>query len=105
MSDKDAKPPMKWIESPDGVCEIYANTLHTTWSLDDVRIRLAQLVDSPETPNPGPDFLGAAEERAAVTLSWRNAKVLRDELSGVIENYERTNGPIRLDVKMPSSVS
>lgn len=70
MSNKDqGKPPIHWVESPDGVYEIYANMAHITYSLDDLRIRLAQLVPHPETRNPGEKYVAVAEERAAVTLT------------------------------------
>jgi hypothetical protein len=58
MSDKGISPPypvLRWIKSPDGICEVYANAVHVTWTQDDVRIRLGQLVNDPETPNPGTD--------------------------------------------------
>lgn len=102
MSEKKE---IRWIKSPNGVCEVYANLSHLMWSLDDVRIRLGQLIDSPETPNPGEGFIAAAEERAAVTISWRGAKIIRDQLTTLIENFENTNGPINVDVKLPPSIS
>ena len=90
-----------WVKSPDGVFEVYANVSHMVWSLDDVRIRLGQLIDSPKTPNPGPDFTAVAEERVAVTFTWRNAVLLRNQLSILIDAYEKDNGPIKIDVKLP----
>jgi hypothetical protein len=107
MNDSNTDQPkkqMQWIESADGVFEVYANLMHITWSVDDVRIRLAQMVNSPETPNPGEGFQGVAQERAAVTFSWRGAKILRDELISAIENFEATNGPINVDIRLPGSV-
>lgn len=95
------RPPAQWIKSPHGVCEVYANEVHLMWSLDDVRIRVGQLINSPETPNPGKNFLAAVEERAAITFSWRAAKAIRDKLTSAIENYEKTNGEIDLNVKLP----
>ena len=104
MTDQEKKnTPISWIKSPDGIFEIYANMSHMVWSLDDVRIRLGQIIDSPETPNPGPDFKAVTEERAAVTFTWRAAVLLRDQLSRLIESYEATNGPIKVDVKLPPS--
>jgi hypothetical protein len=101
---KDAKK-LPWVKSPNGVFEVYANNLHLTWSIDDVRIRLAQVVDNPETPDPGSSFRGAAEERAAITMSWRLAAMLRNQLSNAIENYEKTNGPININAKLaPSTI-
>jgi hypothetical protein len=96
---------LPWVESPDGIVEVYANAVHLTWSLDDVRIRLAQVVVDRETPNPGTDFRGVNEERAAVTLSWRMAKLLRDQLAAAIEQFEKTNGPIKLGLQLPPSIS
>ncbi len=106
MNESNSEPNKKieWIKPEEGVFDVYANTAHMTWSLDDVRVRFAQLVDSPETPNPGDKFVGVAEERVAVTFAWRNAVIFRDSLSALIENYEKTNGPIKTDVKLPPSV-
>ena len=53
--------------------------------------------------DPGDKYVGVAEEGAAVTLSWRNAKIFRNNLSAVIDNFEKTNGEIKLDVKLPPS--
>lgn len=97
-------PPVPWVKSPNGIAEVYANVMHVTWSRDDVRIRLAQMIDSPTTPNPGAGFQGAAEERAAVTFSWRLAKIARDSLAAAIENFEKTNGPIEVDIKLPGDL-
>jgi hypothetical protein len=99
----DEKPPIHWIESPEGVFEVYANLAHITWSLDDLRIRLAQLVPSPETRDPGDEYTAIAEERAAITLTWRNAKIFRDQLSDVIKRFEDDNWEIQTKVKLPRS--
>lgn len=97
----DEKPPMDWVKVPGGVAEVYANSFHATWTKDDVRVRLAQVIDSPETPNPGSTFIGINEERAAVTFSWRNAKILRNQLAQIVEQYEKANGEIKVDVTLP----
>lgn len=100
----NAPPTIGWIKSEDGICEVYANAVHITWSLDDVRIRLAQLVNSPATPNPGPSFVAVAEERAAISLSWRSAKILRDGLTTALAAFEKLNGPIKVDVILPANI-
>jgi hypothetical protein len=111
MSDTKAdikttnKKPPDWITPEEGVFDVYANTAHLTWSLDDVRVRFAQLINSPETPNPGTSFSGVAEERVAVTFSWRNAVIFRNGLSQLIESYEKVNGPIKVDIKLPPSMN
>jgi hypothetical protein len=94
------KPEAPWIKSADGVVEVYANNLHLVWTLDDVRIRLAQLVDDPEKPTPSIGYNGVSVERAAVTLPWRAAKQLRDSLTRVISAHESLNGEIVTDVKL-----
>ena len=100
LDDKPTKP-IKWVKSPNGVFEVYANMVHIVWSKDDMRIRLGQIIDSPQTPNPGPEFEAVSEERAAVTLSWREAVLLRKNLNQLIEAYEKINGEIKLEVKLP----
>lgn len=97
--------PLPWVKSPNGVFNVYANSVHITWSVDDLRLRLGQVVDAPGTPNPGKDFRGAIEERAAVTISWRMAKALRDQLTAAIGNYEKTNGTIKIDAKLPPNLA
>lgn len=107
MGDKSTGPAMaqlQWIESPEGVFEVYANAMHITWTVDDLRIRLAQIVNNPDTPNPGAGFLGVAEERAAVTFSWRGAKVLLDQLNTAIQHFEKLNGPIKVDLALPTNL-
>jgi hypothetical protein len=103
MSDNKEQEIIPWIKAPGGIVEVYANNLHIMWSKDDVRIRLAQMIPSPETLDPGVDFQGANEERAAVTLTWRLAKVLRDSLSRAIDGYEKVNGEINIDIQLPPS--
>jgi hypothetical protein len=95
----------EWIAPQEGVFDVYANSAHLTWSLDDVRVRFAQLVNSPDTPNPGADFASVAEERVAVTFSWRNAVIFRNGLSKLIESYEKVNGPVKVDIKLPPSMN
>jgi hypothetical protein len=92
----------EWIGSPSGVLEIYANSANLQWTLDDVRVRLAQLITSPDHRTPGSVFTAVNEERAAITFSWRNAKLLRNQLTNLIESYEKVNGEIVIDIKLAS---
>jgi hypothetical protein len=101
QNEKNPSKPIGWVKSPNGVQEFYANMSHITWTLDDLRIRLGQLVDSPETPNPGGGFKAVAEERTAITFSWRAAVMLRDQLIALVKAYEDLNGPIKTDLKLP----
>ena len=69
--------------------EIYSNYLHASWTLFDVRVQLGQLVPARDRPK---DFV--VEEKAAVTISWSQAKNLRDLLADLVASYEETNGEI-----------
>lgn len=100
---EQARPNVKWVRSPEGVFETYANQTHLSWSLDDVRLRFAQIGESDESLTPGATFVAVNVEKAAITLSWRNAKILHAQLAQVISNYERVNGDIELQVKLASS--
>ncbi|MHB1672616.1 MAG: DUF3467 domain-containing protein [Acidobacteriaceae bacterium] len=100
MSDGE-NPKTKWVKSPLGVAEYYVNTSLVMWSLDDVRFRLGQLVNA-EDNSSNEDFKAVAQERAAVTMSWRNAKMLRNQLMQLIKLYEDTNGEINVDVNLPA---
>ena len=56
----------------------------------DVRVRLGELV-----PDPTGEQMFLADERAAVTFSWPEAKVLANTLTQLVASYERTNGEIK----------
>jgi hypothetical protein len=101
--DEDVIPKLPWTKSPAGVIEIYANMAHVTWTLDDLRVRLGQVIDSPDTPNPGAGFKGITQERAAVTFTWRNAKLLSDQLTRAIDAYEKVNGDIKVELVLPEA--
>ena len=100
---EDKKPPIEWIKPPEGIPEYYANMVNIMWSLDDVRFKIGQLVDGPKNPTPGADFRAVALASAGVTLSWRNAKLLRDDLIQLIDSYEKVNGEIVKSVVLAPS--
>jgi hypothetical protein len=98
------KTPIHWVPAPGGVLDIYANLAAIQWSLDDVRVRLAQMVNSPETPNPGDDIVAIAQEKAAITVTWRGAKIMAERLAEAVKSYERVNGEILVDLELPKSL-
>jgi len=102
--NENKESPLHWFPAPGGVLEIYANMATLQWSLDDVRVRLAQIINSPETPDPGADLIPIAQEKVAVSVSWRGAKIMRDNLARAIEAYEKVNGEIVVDIKLPGSL-
>jgi uncharacterized protein DUF3467 len=97
---KKAKSNIKWVRPPEGVFEAYSNQTHLSWSLDDIRLRFAQIGLSDESLTPGDAFVSVNIEKAAITLSWRNAKILHDQLAQIIGNYEKENGEINLKPKL-----
>jgi hypothetical protein len=100
---ENKKPPIQWVEPPEGVTEYYANMVNLLWSLDDVRFKIGQLVDPSEKAAPGANFRPVALASAAVTLSWRNAKLLRDDLIALVNSYEKVNGEIVTSIVLAPS--
>lgn len=94
--EKDEK--IQIVRSAAGMAEYYSNYASLNWNPYDVRIRFAQVVANQETT--GDDAVATVEERAAITLSWAEAKKLRDLLDEVIKRYEKVNGEIK-PVQLP----
>jgi len=90
------------IEYPDdGVFETYANVVNMNWTPHDVRLRFAELIQVANEDRPNwVNQHGVIMERAAVTLPWHQAKILRDLLDGVIKSYEEINGELK-PIKLP----
>ena len=54
------------------------------------------------SPNDLRAFGFVVEEGASVTMSWPQAKALRNALNDTVERYEKTNGMIDLEnLKLP----
>jgi hypothetical protein len=95
-----AKIPLE--EPEDGVFGAYSNVVNLNWTLTDVRIRFAELLQVPDEDRPTwENQHGVLLERVAVTMPWHQAKALRDMLDGVIKNYEKINGELK-PVKLPA---
>jgi hypothetical protein len=75
--------------------ELYSNNLFLHGSASDVRMLFLQAVSREGCMGPCEIEL---EQRAAVTVSWINAKKYRDALSRAIELHEAKNGEIRTDL-------
>ena|ERR1039458_6766597 len=91
------------LEEPeDGIFEAYSNVVNLNWTLTDVRIRFAELLQVPDEDRPTwENQHGVLLERAAVTMPWHQAKLLRDMLDGIIRNYEEINGELK-PIKLPA---
>ena len=98
-SQKEATSPnWKWIARRDGqIYDLYANMIHASWTLYDVRLRFGQLIP---TQDYTADFV--IEEQATVTMSWHEAKIARDALNELIARYEKTNGELKALKLVPS---
>lgn len=89
------------VEEPrEGVFMAYANVVNIGWTLDDVRIRFCELMNVSTDENPKfSEGVGVIQEKAAITLPWRQAKLLRDILNKLVSEFEDMNGemkPLRL---------
>lgn len=90
------------LEQPeDGVIAEYSNVVNLDWTLHDVRIRFAQLIQVPNDESPTwKNQHGVLDERVIVTMPWPQAKHLRNMLSALVKSYEDLNGEIK-PVKLP----
>jgi hypothetical protein len=94
------KVPLEYPE--DGIYETYANVVNANWTYDDVRLRFAELIQVPDEDRPNwENQHGVVMERAAITLPWRQVKLLRDLLDGIVKNYEEINGELK-PLKLPA---
>jgi len=91
------------LEEPEsGISETFSNVVNMNWTLTDVRIRFAQLLQVPDDDRPTwENQHGILLERVAVTIPWHVAKILRDNLDGIIKNYEEINGELKAP-KLPA---
>lgn len=88
----------KWIRREDSA-EVYSNLYFVNWSRTDLRIRFGQMIPTNDTSTK---VSFVVEEKAAVTMSWAQAKALRDSLNDAVERFEKTNGVIDLlNLKLP----
>jgi len=87
-----------WAKSKEPVPSIYANFMHVSWTLFDVRFQLGQLIPT----EPGVSNAFVAEECGAVVMAWPAVKAFRDNLIGLIDSYERTNGTIESSKLVPA---
>jgi len=95
-----AKVPLEQPE--DGVFEAYSNIVNLNWTPTDVRVRFAELIQVPDEDRPNwENQHGIMLERAAITIPWYQAKVLRDMLDGLLKNYEEINGELKR-TKLPT---
>jgi Protein of unknown function (DUF3467) len=90
MEQEQPKPKFEWVK-PKEVPEVYGNFFNVSWTLFDVRFLIGQLV--PKGQDQTSQFV--VEQRAAVTIAWAEAKVLRDILSELVAKYEQANGEIK----------
>jgi hypothetical protein len=86
-----------------GCSEVYSNQFSLGWTGRDIRILFSQLIVAPDDPAAVAGERGGwsnqrvkllAEDRAAVTTSWSDAKVLAGMLVEAIERFETLNGVI-----------
>jgi hypothetical protein len=93
------------LEQPeDGVFAAYSNLVNLDWTLYDIRIRFAELLQVPnDESSTWADQHPVMFERAVVTLPWHQAKLLCNSLAGVIQNYEALNGELK-PIKLPAWV-
>lgn len=96
MADNTDLSQVPLAEPEDGVFEAYSNIVNFDWTLTDVRLRFAQLIQVIGDDSP----LWNAQkkmsmERAVITIPWHQAKSLRDYLTTLVDAYEAVNGEMK----------
>jgi hypothetical protein len=81
----------KWSKPPLPKPELYTNFVPTSWTKFDVRFQLGLILPT----EPGVALNFEIEPQGAVTISWVQAKALRDVLTELVQIYEKTNGEIQ----------
>ena len=103
LTDEPTKPvKMEIVQPPGGVQHIYANFVSLGVTSHDMMIWFGKLYRVLDLPDAEP--LNRVEQRAAVSLSWSEAKHLRNSLSDVIEKFEKVNGEINATPTIPPKI-
>jgi hypothetical protein len=85
-------------------CEVYSNLFSMGWTGRDVRIVFSHLIVALDAAAATDGKLGGwsnqrtkvlSEERAAVTTSWSDLKILSGMLAEAITSFEAANGEIK----------
>jgi hypothetical protein len=92
------------LEAPEeGVFYAYGNIVNLNWTLTDVQIRFAELIQVPNDDSPTWENQHAILlERVSVTIPWYQAKVLHNMLTGILRNYEELNGELKQPLLAPA---
>jgi hypothetical protein len=85
-------------------CEVYSNQFSIGWTSRDIRIQFRHLIIAAGDPVAAAGRPGGwsnestkllVEDRAAVTTSWYDAKILAGMLTEAVNGFEAANGEIK----------
>jgi hypothetical protein len=86
--------PIEWIAPDEGVVDCYANFVYANWTTYDVRVRFGQVTVVPNAKT-AEESKWIVNEKAAVTMTFHEAKHLRNLLHSIIKDYESKNGELK----------
>jgi hypothetical protein len=96
MSDKlkmETTSEVEYVEPEDGMLITYANNLHYGFTVGDMRLVFGEVIGIEKGK-------ATIEQRAQITLSWITAKVLSTMLTAILEEHEKSFGPINVPEAM-----
>jgi hypothetical protein len=90
---QENKPQMalEYREQPGGVFRTYCNNVMMASTGFDVRVMFGEVIDV--SPDKGKAVI---EQRAQVTMTWLEAKLIGDFLLANVKAHEELNGPLKL---------
>jgi hypothetical protein len=93
MTEDSKRNIWKYSEPQGGASRLYANQLNLFWSGVDVTIVFGELLQDQQAMEEGKLSI---EQKAKITVPWSVAKLILTQLSGIISEYEKANGELKL---------
>jgi hypothetical protein len=93
MKEPVIPPQIRWVKPDGGPVKLYSNFVGVSWTMVDLSVGAGRIIPKFAVIDPNQPM--EVEEQGTVTMSWWSAKFLRDQLTQVIESYEKANGEIK----------
>lgn len=95
MDNQDNSIPsnFRYVDTPEGVQDHYANHVQVFWSGVDVTLVFGEMTHSIENLQK---HVVSIENKSQITISWSVAKLIVHSLADAVAKYEEKNGELKL---------